>query len=1094
MSRPEPVRTALDDIARPLGATRGGVRLLAGVAAAILAFAIAAWIYRLNATAAMVWVIVAWVAALSATVAGVLIARRAMQRTTALHIGHAMEAGGSWRRGALTTLLEPAAPGTSPALHAAAADAQADEVRRRGRTAVEPMLIVQRGHGRRAAGVLLILLLVLAAARPATGAPARLWHPVAAWRALVTPIRLTARQQTVARGERAVLDLTAAGADHADLLTRSPGEEWRSTRVALDRDGHATVVTDPLVADLVARAEGDGHRSADVHVGISLAAFLGSFVVTAHYPAYLGLDDEVLPSTGDTLIIPQGTLLRMSGRATAPLRRARLIDGGGEIALTVAANSFHGELRPVQSKTWRLDVVAANGRNLAGDVPALPIRVVADSAPHVEIPVPGVDTIATMSMSLALVVGIRDDHGIVAAGIETRHGASSPVRRSPLPLPPGGGDRALITTTIDLGALGLVGGDTLRYTAYAADNSPTHQVGRSREFLIRIPTAAELRAMQTRQTNATTTAFDSLTAQAGQVQRAEEDLARERPRTTSGSTNGSSTDNGAKAPLTSDAARKADVVAQSQQKVIDDATRLQQSLRDLRDAAQRGGAADSAITRELNEINQLLDQALSSDLRDNLTALKDALKRLDADQTRDALQNLAEQQAQMKSALDQARELFKRAALETELANLGRDAGQLATEQHDLTPKLAQHDSGAAAKAEREIARRADSLGARLDKAAAQTPAADTRAGLKEAAQQAHAASDQMQHAAQSSETGKAADAQSQGKQAEEDLKPLSKKIDDNRQNMQAEMRAQVMDALTRALEETSRLAQRQLAMAQGFEDGALLPATRTEQGIVAEGAGKLLQQVVAIGAMNALVSPQAGVALAEARRAMQDAADAVSSVNPNVRVATDHANDAVDALAVAAFALMQSKDKVNGSQSGSGLPEAMQQMQGMAGKQGQLAQQSAGMMQGGGFSAQQLMQLAMQQRALAQQLERMRAGGQMPGASAMAREATALSRALEQGSLNPDVVQRQQALFKRMLDAGRSLQGNQDDVDKQRQATTAKDAPPAIPPPLDPRIRNGTGDIRMPSWESLQRLSPDERRRVLDYFQRLTAASGSHP
>jgi hypothetical protein len=137
-------------------------------------------------------------------------------------------------------------------------------------------------------------------------------------------------------------------------------------------------------------------------------------------------------------------------------------------------------------------------------------------------------------------------------------------------------------------------------------------------------------------------------------------------------------------------------------------------------------------------------------------------------------------------------------------------------------------------------------------------------------------------------------------------------------------------------------------------------------------------------------------------------------------------------------------------------------------------------------------MQLALQQRALAQQLERMQAGGQLPGAGALAREATDLARALETGSLNPSVVERQQALFKRMLDAGRSLQGDEDDVNKQRQATTAKDAPPAIPPALDPRIRNGTGEIRLPSWESLQRLSPDERRRVLDYFQRLT--SGPQP
>ncbi|HEY3934084.1 MAG TPA: hypothetical protein VGL65_05645 [Gemmatimonadales bacterium] len=1089
----DPVRASLDAIARPLGAMLGLVRLLAGAAAAVLIFAVVAWIYRINAAAAPEWVLAAWTFGIVLIVAGVFISRRAMRRIDAREVGHRLEAQGAWRRGALTTLLDPPVIGTSPALHAAATAARAEEIRRRGGAALESTVDLQRRQGRRAAGLAALLLIGLAAARPATGAPARLWHPVDAWRALVTPIRLTARRASVARGEPAVFDVLAIGADRVELLTRAPGEEWHTAVVALDHDGRATIVTPPLTAEIVARAEGDGHRSVDVRVGITLAAFLGAFVVTAHYPGYLGLDDEVLPTTGDTLVIPQGTALGITGRATAPLANARLVGEAGDVALSVAGNGFRGELRPARSTTWHLQVSPAKGGSLAGEMPALPIRIVDDSAPHVEIPVPGVDTVATMSMSLPLIVGIRDDHGIVSAGIETRSGHSTTVVRTPLSLPPGGGDRALVTTALDLAALGLTGGDTLRYTAFAIDNAPTHQVGRSREFLVRVPTAAELRAMQARQTSETATAFDSLSNQAGRVQRTEEDLARERQRTTTGTSNSAADNTGPKAPLASDAARKADAAAQTQQKVIDDATRLQQSLRELRDASQRSGVADSAITRELNEIDQLLDQALSSELRDNLAALRDALKRLDADQTRDALQNLAQQQAQLKSALDQARDLFKRAALETQLANLGRDAGQLASDQHDLTPKLAQRDSGAASRAERDLARRADSVAAGLDRAAAQVPAPDTRAGLQGEARQARGASDKMRQAAQSSDKGQSADAQSQAQQAEDDLKPLSKKIDEDRKNMQAEMRADVTAALTRALEETGRLAQRQLAVVRALQEGALLPGTRTEQGVVAEGAGKVLQQVIAIGAMNALVSPQAGVALAQARRSMQDAIDAVSTVSPNVRVASDAAGDAVDALAVAAFAMMQSKDRVNGSQSGSGLPEAMAQIQQMAGKQGQLAQQSAGMMQGGGgFSTQQLMQLALQQRALAQQLERMQAGGQLPGAGALAREATDLARALETGSLNPSVVERQQALFKRMLDAGRSLQGDEDDVNKQRQATTAKDAPPAIPPALDPRIRNGTGEIRLPSWESLQRLSPDERRRVLDYFQRLT--SGPQP
>ena len=1084
MTAPDSLRTALDVVARPLRGLSGLARLAGGLAGTTLVCAVAAWLARIGWLGGPAWILVVWVFIVIILVASLVLARRAIAALGPWHVGEQLEDAGAWRHGALTTVLDEPAAGTSDALHAAAAAICAGEVATRGPGALAPAVGRQQQLSRRALAVLAFALIALIAARPATGTPAKLWNPVGAWRALIAPVRLHARSATVGRGESAVLDLTAIGHRHATLHLRAAGEAWRSTEVALDADGNATFTTPPLTADLVARVEAGGRVSADVRVGVRLTAFLGMFTATAHYPAYLGLEDESLPTGGDTLVIPEGTRLVLNGRATTPLTAARLSGPSGDDAFAVTGSSFHGELAPRQSGLWRLVVTPANGGVLEGELPSLPVRIVLDSAPAVEIPVPGVDTIASPSMSLALVVTIRDDHGIVGAIMETRRGTAGAVTRVPLPLPAGGSDRALITMSIDLITIGLKPGDTLRYAATAQDNAPSHHVGRSREFVVRIPTDAEQRAARTRETAQTATGFDSLARQAARVQRTAEDLAKERQRFDPKADNaklGNERD-----PLANDAARKAEAVAQAQQKVLDDAAKLQKSVQELRDAAEKQGVTDSALARELNEINKLLDKALSPELRAKLDALKQAVKALDADRTRASLQDLARQQAMLKAAMDQARELFKRAALETDLANMGQDAKQLAQEQHDLAQTITNRDSGKSAEAEEELAKRADSLAAGLDRAAEQVSATQPKAGLQQAGQQARAAAGKMRDAAKSSQAGKLGEAQAQAKQAEDQLNPLSKNIDDNRRDMQAAMRAEVIQALNRALQETARLAQRQLDVVEAFQRGSLLAQARLSQGLVEEGAGKLTQQLSAVAAMNALVSPQAMIAFAEARKLMREAIDAAAAASPNLRDAYEKSGDAVDALAVAAFSLLQSKDKVEGSQSGSGVQEAMEQMKEMAGKQGQMAQQGAGMMQGGA-TAQQVMQMAMQQRALAQQLERMRAAGQLPGAGQLAREARDLSKSLEGGRLNQDVVDRQQRLFKRMLDAGRTLQGEEDDEKKERQSTAAKDAALSIPPSLDPRIRNGTGEIRLPSWESLQRLSPDERRRVVDYFQRLT-------
>jgi hypothetical protein len=92
----------------------------------------------------------------------------------------------------------------------------------------------------------------------------------------------------------------------------------------------------------------------------------------------------------------------------------------------------------------------------------------------------------------------------------------------------------------------------------------------------------------------------------------------------------------------------------------------------------------------------------------------------------------------------------------------------------------------------------------------------------------------------------------------------------------------------------------------------------------------------------------------------------------------------------------------------------------------------------------------------------------------------------LEAGRLDRQVVERQERLFRRMLDAGRTLQGREEDERKERQSTTATDDSVHLPPALQGRLMGDDQRLRVPSWEELQELSPEERRLVVDYFRRL--------
>ncbi|HEX5388011.1 MAG TPA: DUF4175 family protein [Gemmatimonadales bacterium] len=1082
---------ALEQLARPIRARSRAAWLAAALGVAALVLGLMAWLARLEVLSAPWWVLAAWALAL-AGLAGVMFHAVRREPTLALRsFARQLEQAGGWREGALATMLDRPAAGTSDALLGLADRARADDLAARGRAAAAPLA---RSAAERlvAGGTCLMLGLgTLAAAGPLGGGAAALWHPARAWRATMAPVRLASDARVVDRGGRVALHVEAVGRHEATLWLRAPGEEWRPTPLALDSLGRARFVAGPLRGDLFARAT-SGHRASDtITVRVRPPVFLGALTVTAHYPRYLNLDDEPIATSGDTVLLPAGTRIETHGEASAPLASAVWTGGARAESLGVAATRFRGSFVPHASGGYALALAAESGTPLAGDTARFAVRLVEDSVPVVDVPSPGADTVAPLDLRVPLVIDARDDHGLRALAVESRRiarlGGADPAVREIVPLPPGTGDRGIAMFTLDLNRRGLLPGDTVRYVATATDNSPRGQTGRSREYVIRLPTMSEVRAAERTASRAIGGRIDSLAERSRALERATEDLAREQPR----ATGGESQRNDA---LSYGEAKRAQQVAGDQRQLVREAEALQQQLAQLERSAEAAGVRDSAWQRQLADIRQQLARALTPEMRQSLEALERALKDLNAEQTRQSLEALAEHQREMRAALEQSRELFRRAALEGELANLSQESRDLAREQRRWSEQVPAADSARASAAERRLAGRTDSLSAALRSLApnhADSSGGSPQSQLADAARRADDAAREMKQAAGAAQAGQRPSAQQRGEHAAEQLRSLGESLQQQRQGMQQAWRREVAEALDRALAETSRLSERQLAVAQAFERGAAAMALRGEQAAIEEGVTRLQAQLKDVAGKNALVPPTIAQALAAASQSMEHSRDAVSSANPNGREAAEQAGEAVDGLNVAAYQMLRARDAVSGAQSGSGLAEALEQLGKLADRQGQLGQQSGGLLPMVGASGYQerLRQLGAEQRALAQQLERLKGQGSIAGAGEMADEAKDLARNLENRQLDRGIVQRQERLFRRMLDAGRTLQGREEDERKERQSTPGSDDNVRLPPALRARLLDDADRLRMPSWEDMQRLSPEERRLVMDYFRRLSEA-----
>jgi hypothetical protein len=1079
---------ALGRLGRPLRARNGAgwVALALGVAGLLLGGW--AWTVRLGWFEAPYWVLAAWATVLLGLAVVLSLAWGAQRRLSTLRLARRLEESGAWRRGTLTSLLDSAASGTSGALLDLADRVQAEEVADRGPLAVRSIARPVRMIALAGCACLIAGAAAFTSAGPVRGPASALWHPDRAWAATVAPVTLRADSARVARGKTVDLHLEAMGRRVATLWLRAPGEAWRPKGVRLDSLGRATITTESLQSDLYARLTSGSRSSDTVVVRVRLPVFLGSLNVIARYPAYLGLESEPVPTSGDTLVLPAGTRLETRGEATARLASAAWALGETAESLDVSAGRFSGAITPGRSGVYRLALVTASGVPIAGDSVRLPIRIVPDNAPTVEIPVPGVDTLAPLTLLVPLIIDARDDHSVGSVTLQSRRisrlGLVDSLRRESVPVPAERPDRTILTFTLDLNRRGLLPGDTVRYFATATDNAPRAHLGRSREFVLRLPTMSEVRSAQRRASESVSEQLDSIMSATQKVERQTSDLAQERARPTGGA---GGRDNEA---LPYQEAQRAEAVAKSTEDLFRQTEALKQSLDALRRSAEAAGVGDSAWQRQLAEIRDQLERAMSPELKEKLAALQQALAALDAERTKEALERLAEAQKEMREALERSRELFRRAALEGDMANLTEESKQLAREQKQWNQQVGSTDSARAALAERQLAARTDTLAAALKQVAKNAAAEGQQAELGDLAQEAGKASTQMQQAAQSAQRGDRAKARQQGEEASRSLDPLSDQLQRRRQEMQRNWRNQVVQAIDQALAETSRLAEQQLQVQQELQ-GQIEPSasTRAEQAAIEEGVRKVLEQVRQAGGKNALVPPQIGAALGAAQMRMQQTREAISAAVPNTREATDQAGEAVDALNAAAHQLLRARQNVSGSQSGSGLAEALEQLAQLAQQQGGLGQQGAGLLPlaGSGAIREQLQRLAAQQRALAQQLEKLRAEGNIAGAGNMADEANQLAHRLESGRLDQQVVQRQERLFRRMLDAGRTLRGREEDEKKERQSVTAADDSVHLPPALRARLEDENRRIRMPTWEELQRLSPDERRLVVDYFRRVS-------
>ncbi|MFQ5746407.1 MAG: hypothetical protein ACE5HF_04205 [Gemmatimonadota bacterium] len=1053
-----------------------------------------------------------------AAAAGALAGR--LQRTLTLErLGPEMESASGLGDGELTAALELARRDTSGSRDLAELQVRrvAQRLEGRGDTDLLPRTARRWRRLRRltGAGALLVMPAVVAAgsadagrARDAASALVSPWAisfpapPPRPW--------IRASGTEVERGEVATVRIGASGREDISLRARVAAGEVDVRWLPVDpATGTAVGDVGPVLSPLAIWAADRSGSSSDTLV---LQPFDPPFVTKlearVRFPAYLGRRSETYSRPLPRLEIPAGSRVEVSGETNRPVSGIELVEKamGLGVALRLEGPSFGGSLAPTRSGTWFWRVAAWPEDPPARPPPPLRISLIPDRAPTVRIAYPATDTVLPLDMVLPLVIDARDDHGVRSVALVSW-------RRSPA----GDGapdtaqlleeaepeERVLLRPVLDVRDRGLLPGDTVFYYARVRDDRPSGPVVTSDTFAVRLPSLRELGESRAVRTTDLAREAAAVAEAAASVEGDARGAAR---RAASRGTPAGQEE--ARADRSEERERASFRATEESRRLLEETKRLETRVRELHAEIQdvaaevaRSPAADPALRAHLERIDSLYRELMESDLGARIRDLQRALETLDPEALRRALNDLSARAADVRQSLEAAGTLLERVAAEQAMREVARWAEDLAADQAGLAADFAAEVEWIAR--EDEVTERAAALQAELEALrdrlrgnAGDRAAVGVEAGSRSLARGEESARRAAGIARMSSRRG-SPDGRRAAGDAAEALREAADRLSAAGSDLSSEWREETSAAVDRATRDALSLAREQMQVADLLA-GERRNAARGREAALREGLDNLLGSIAEVGGKTALLDRRVARAASQAATDMDRLLESLGRGGGG-RDAAVAGRRLANALNDLAGELLATGEAVAGAESGTGMEEALEELSRLSRAQGGLSREGEGILalrrEGRAIGA-RLQRLASEQASIAARLRELArkpgAGGLAARPDELAREAEDIARSIGSGDLDPATVERQQRLFRRLLDAGRTLSREEDDPDR-RESRSAREIVLRTPADLTPTVREGSR-YPHPGEEALRGLAPATRRIVLDYFDRINAGPAAEP
>ena len=881
-----------------------------------------------------------------------------------------------------------------------------------------------------------------------------------------------------------------------------------------------------------------GVTSAQYQVTITDEPVVTEFQYRLSFPAYTQLQPQTLPTNTGNIQTLFGTELTFTGQSNKQLVKAFLaFEESEDMRLSVgttrpvpnaqvpepapASHAIHGIFIAQQTENYSIRITDTEGFTNRDPI-NYTLTVYKDTPPEVNIVSPARDTVLDNAMLVELEAEASDDYGIQELQLVYRVETEG-AQEMNIPLKRWDVQNASVHRSVsvaymwDVDPIGIFPGETLAYYVQALDNDNVSgpNIGKSPTYTLRFPSLSEL--------------YDSVAAEQETEQRGLEDLVDEQADAT-GLIDTLLGKVRKRQELTFTDENLMQQVLENQKQIEETAKQLVGDMKETAKEMEQNQLFDTETIEKYQELQNLMEKALSEEHKEILRKLSEALSK---QQMRDQEQAMSEanlSQEQFLQQLERAKALYEQILLQQELEAAAKQAEALAEQQKEVMDTLessldsAPKTNELAEKEDRigdesgKLSEKLDKLGTEMAELAENNENAPPQIGrvadeIKRLNQftQEYKLPETLEATSENLRSGQNSEALESGREAEQTLTELAQGLDNamafmegaNANETLTVMREAVESALhlshlhEEVLSKTSRLRVASLTDVYNTSEVLQLQQLAADEISTAEAVLQLSSKLWELGNRQIEVPPEVVWHLNASKDALSRAARALEDRQPTL--ATPIQRSALADLNEAISRLLDAMAQMNQQMGASGMENLLDQLQQLAESQEQLNQMAQNLSQQmreqgqtPGFE-QMMRQLAAQQQLIREATERLAERAeqmaQMLGSlDEVAEDMTEVERALQQGELDEQVINRQEQILTRMLDSLKSLQKR--DVGKQRKGEVAKKPETSVQevPPLHPELLEIVRKLETtPNAKELENIPFQYREQLRQYFKILS-------